>query len=68
MSRFEQYEVWVFTGARWEMAAFFADIDVANAVARGRNQRVRLIHAVYEGSKRVQEEILAEVGATRDKP
>ena len=36
--------------------------------ARGRSRRVRLIHAVYEGSKRLQEEIIAEVGDTREKP
>ncbi len=68
MSRFEQYEIWVLNGERWEIAAFFPDLDIASAVARSRKQRVRLIHAVYESGKRVQEEILAEVGSTRQKP
>ena len=66
--RFEQYEIWVLNGERWEMLSWFRDLEVASAVARGRSRRVRLIHAVYEGSKRVQEEIIAEVGDTREKP
>ena len=66
--RFEQYEIWVLNGERWEMVSWFRDFEVASAVARGRSRRVRLIHAVYEGSKRLQEEIIAEVGDTREKP
>ena len=66
--RFEQYEIWVLNGERWEMVSWFRDFEVASAVARGRSRRVRLIHAVYEGSKRLQEEIIAEVGDTREEP
>ena len=66
--RFEQYEIWVLNGERWEMVSWFRDFEVASAVARGRSRRVRLIHAVYKGSKRLQEEIIAEVGDTREEP
>ena len=66
--RFEQYEIWVLNGEHWEMVAWFHDFSVASAVARGRSRRVRLIHATYENGSRVGEEIIAEVGATRDHP
>ncbi len=68
MSRFEQYEIWALNGDRWEMIASFRDLDVASAVARNRSNRVRLMHVVYEDGKPVQEDILAEVGATREQP
>ena len=55
-------------GDRWEVSSWFRDFDVASAVARGRSRRMRLIHAVYEDGKRVQEEILAEIGSTREHP
>ncbi len=66
--RFDQYEIWVLNGDHWEMISWFRDLEVANAVARGRSRRVRLIHAVYEDRTRVQEEVIAEVGATREEP
>ncbi len=68
MPRFEQYEIWVLNGDRWEISSWFRDFDVASAIATGRSRRVRLIHAVYEDGKRVQEEVIAEVGATRERP
>ncbi len=68
MARFEQYEIWVLNGDRWEITSWFRDFEVASAVARGRSRRVRLIHAVYENGKRVQEEVIAEVGTTRERP
>ncbi len=68
MSRFEQFEIWVLNGERWEFLASFADFDVANAVARARPHRVRLLHVVYEEGKAVAQEVLAEIGATREEP
>ncbi len=68
MSRFEQYEIWVLNGDRWELSAWFAEFDAATAVAHSRARRVRLVHAIFEDGKRVQEEILADLGATREKP
>ncbi len=69
MSRFEQFEVWIFNGGRWELSACFAEFDVATEVARSRaGRRVRLIHAIFEDGKRVQEEVLADLGSTREQP
>lgn len=68
MARWEQYEIWEQKGAKWEMTSWFRDFEVASAVARNKNARVRLIHATYEDSKKVGEDILAEVGTTREQP
>ena len=68
MAQWEQYEIWGLNGEKWEMQATFYDLDVASAVARARTARVRLIHAVYDGSQRVKEDVLAELGATREHP
>lgn len=68
MTQLEQYEVWVQSEKeRWELAAVFADLDVANAVAQSRPRRVRLVHSVYENGQRISEQVLAEIGATRAK-
>ena len=66
MARWEQYEVWVQNGGKWEMIASFKDFEVASTVARNRSRRVRLIHAVYEGGKVVTQDVLAELGVTRE--
>jgi len=68
MAHLEQYEVWALNGDKWEFVAAFRDFDVASALAKNRTSRVRLIRAAYEDGKRVQEEILAEVGAIRQAP
>ncbi len=68
MPRWEQYEVRALNGERWECIATFKDFDVASALARSRTDRVRLIHAVYDDGKRVEEDLLAELGATRPHP
>lgn len=66
MGRWEQYEVWVQDGAKWEMIASFSDSELASAVVRTRSNRMRLIHAIYEEGKLVSQDVLAEVGATRE--
>ena len=68
MTHWEQYEVWSLNGDKWELVAFFHDFDVASAVMRKRQYRTRLIHAVYDEGKRTQEDVLAELGATREHP
>ena len=65
MSRFDQYEVWELNRGKWELIAAFREFDVANVLAHRRTYRVRLMHVVYEGDKKVQEDVLTEIGATR---
>jgi hypothetical protein len=68
MPRWEQYEVWVMNQGKWELVAQFNDLEVASAVFRNRTYRQRLIHAVYEDNKVVQQDVIAEVGSTREEP
>ena len=65
MDRFEQFEVWEFNRGRWELIGAFRDFEVANVLAHRRSYRVRLMHVVYEGNKPVQQDVLTEIGATR---
>jgi len=60
--------VWVLNKGKWELVAQFADMDVASAVFKNRTYRQKLVHAVYEDDKRVSEDIMAEVGRTREEP
>jgi hypothetical protein len=68
VARWEQFEVWRLAGTRWEMVASFPDFEVANEVARKRGSQVRLIHAVYDNSTMVEQEVLMELGAQREQP
>lgn len=53
---------------RWEFVACFLEFEVAYAVAKNRNNRVRLLKVTYEDGKAVEQEIIAEVGVTREQP
>jgi hypothetical protein len=68
MSRFEQFEIWEFNGGRWEFIASFRNFEVASVLARRRSYRVRLLHVTYEDGKAVAQEVLAEIGETRQEP
>ncbi len=68
MARFEQFEIWEFNRDRWEFLAAFPDFEIANAMARGRSYRVRLMRVVYEDAKSVEQEVITEIGATRQTP
>ena len=68
VARFQQYEVWQMNRGRWEFVASFLDFDVAYAVAKNRNERVRLLKVTYEDKTPVEQEVIAEVGATREQP
>ncbi len=68
MSRFEQFEIWELNDGRWEFVASFKDFDVAHVMARKRTYRVRLMRVTYDGGKPVEQEILTEIGATREQP
>jgi N-acetylneuraminic acid mutarotase len=61
----EQFQVWVLDGGRWQIIGAFPDFDPANALARARNSRVRLVRAEFENGKATHADILAEIGATR---
>jgi hypothetical protein len=64
--RADQYEIWIENHGKWAMVCWFADIEVASAVFRTRTYRQRLIHAIYEDGKLIQQEVLAELGRTRE--
>lgn len=66
MTRCEQYEVWQQEGERWELVGAFREFELANAVARNRPARMRLIHSVYENGKPAKQDIIAEIGSTRE--
>jgi len=68
MARWEQYEIWVQNGERWEMLASFLDFEVASAVARTRSSKMKLMLATYEDSVVVTKDVIAELGATRTEP
>jgi len=68
MARFEQYEVWASTKGQWGLVASFQDVDVASAVFKNRTYRQRLVHAVYEDGKLIHQDVIAEVGGTREEP
>lgn len=66
MARFDQYEVWIQNGDKWELSSAFPEFDVASAVAQARGARVRLVHATYEDSKLIEQQVIAEIGSVRD--
>jgi hypothetical protein len=68
MSRFQQFEVLELVGSDWEMVASFRDFEVASALLRHRSTRVRLVGAVYEDGRLVEQDVIAEVGSTREQP
>lgn len=66
MAKWKQYELWVQVGDhKWEIVGQFASIDLATAVANARSSRARLIEVLYDGSKMLGQEIIAELGNTR---
>ena len=68
MAQFAQFEIWENHGGRWEFVASFTDLDLANAIARQRSYRVRLMKVLYQDGRAVQQEVLTEIGATRQAP
>ena len=68
VARFEQFEVWRLNGEKWEFAASFHEFDIASDVARARGRGVRLMQVVYENGRPVEQQVLFEMGATRERP
>lgn len=50
----------------WEQVGHFNDLDLASAVFRNRSYRQKLVHAVYEDDAMVSQDVIAEVGRTRE--
>lgn len=62
----EQFEVLQLNGDKWELVAAFGDFELANGVARNRQARMRLVHATYDGGKQISQDVLADLGTTRE--
>lgn len=66
MAKWKQYELWVQAAEnKWEIVGIFPTTELATAVANGRGARARLIEVLYDGSKMLGQEIIAELGNTR---
>ena len=63
MAKWKQYELWVQTSEnKWEIVGLFPSTELATAVANSRASRARLIEVLYDGSKMLGQEIIAELG------
>ena len=66
MAKWKQYEIWVqIAENKWEIVGIFPTTELATAVANARASRARLIEVMYDGSKMLGQEIIAELGNTR---
>jgi len=66
MAKWKQYELWVQTAEnKWEIVGLFPSTELATVVANSRASRARLIEVLYDGSKMLGQEIIAEIGNTR---
>ncbi len=63
MAKWKQYELWVQTGdKKWEMIGIFPTPEMPTVLARSRARRSRLIEVIYEDSKLLGQEVIAEIG------
>jgi hypothetical protein len=66
MAKWKQYELWAqTTDNKWEIVGLFPSTELPTAVANARASRSRVIEVLYEGSKMLGQEIIAEIGNTR---
>jgi hypothetical protein len=66
MAKWKQYELWVQTAQnKWEIVGLFPTTELATVVANARTARTRLIEVLYDGTKMMGQEIIAELGNTR---
>ena len=68
MLPFQQYEVWSMADGQWEFIGSFVDFDAANALAMNRKDQVRLLKVMYDNGGPVNQEVIAELGLTRNHP
>ena len=67
MAKWKHYELWVQTGEnKWEMIGVFPNTEIPTAVANSRGRRARLIEVHYDGSKLLEQEVIAELGTGRE--
>ena len=66
MAKWKQYELWAQTAQdKWEIVGLFPTTELATVVANARASRTRLIEVLYDGTKMMGQEIIAELGNTR---
>ena len=68
MPDWQQYELWAQKKSQWGKVASFREFDLASAVLRNYKYRMRLVRVSYEDGAPVLNEVIAEVGATRQEP
>lgn len=66
MAHWEQFEIWQLKDNKWELLGAFPDLDLAKTMARSRTTKSRLVRAVYEDDKLIEQDVIADLGATRD--
>lgn len=66
MAKWKQYELWAQTSEnKWEIVGLFPTTELATVVANARASRTRMIEVLYDGTKMMGQEIIAELGNTR---
>ena len=69
MAKWKQYELWIKTGEnKWEIVGIFPTPELPTAMANARNARARLIEVLYDGSKLLGQEVIAELCSGRQEP
>lgn len=69
MTKWRQYELWAQTAEnKWEMVGVFPTPELPTAMANARSTRSRLIEVLYEDTKLLGQEVIAELGANRREP
>ena len=68
MPGWQQYELWAQKKGQWGKVASFREFDLASTVLRNYKYRMRLVRVSYEDGAPVLNEVIAEVGATRQEP
>jgi hypothetical protein len=66
MARWEQFEIYQQKGEKWELLGAFSDLELAKTMARNRSSRMRLVRTVYDDTKQIELDVIADLGATRD--
>jgi hypothetical protein len=70
VATFQLFEVWQIAEGedKWDQVGSFLRCDPALALTNNRPNPVRLLKVTYENGQAVEQEVVAEVGATRPTP